>query len=288
MISFFNGRKRTLGGSTSEVYAQVSVDFRDHLHVFKGARLGVFLAIALHTDEDGWAWPSYELLARETGYSEDTVSKALADLCTLTLEGCRVLLRYQPKGGGDGRFSSNRYLLFPSPEEVAEYEGAGVRHLGAQTGGAFIRHEVLPSRVFPCTENLVTNHNHDEQTPNGGGGESTPEAQTTFELLTDFGVTASVARKLAQERDADQVRAWITYAGNATGLRDPVGLVVRRLQDGEPAPDPPRERTDSHRYAQDGDIVMCPTCYTMHWHTAMCPDCGGCESCCKCEGEEEP
>jgi len=118
--------------------------------------------------------------------------------------------------------------------------------------------------------------------------DGSPEQAATLSLLTAFGIAAPVAHRLAHDCDADQVRAWITYAGNATGLRDPVGLVVRRLQDGEPAPDPPRERTDSHRYAQDGDIVMCPTCYTMHWHTAMCPDCGGCESCCKCEGEEEP
>lgn len=29
---------RDLGGATSEVYAQVSVDFREYLHLFKGAR----------------------------------------------------------------------------------------------------------------------------------------------------------------------------------------------------------------------------------------------------------
>lgn len=136
MISFFNGRTRSLGGETTEVFAKVDVAFRDYLHLMKGACLGVFLAIALHCNEDGWAWPSYSTLARETGYSEDTIRRALAYLCKLEICGHRVLLRYQPKTS-DGTFQSNRYLLFPSPEEVAQYEGQGVTHLGAETGGGF-------------------------------------------------------------------------------------------------------------------------------------------------------
>ena len=136
MISFFNGRTRSLGGETSEVFAKVDVAFRGYLHLLKGAHLGVFLAIALHGNEDGWAWPSYATLARETGYGEDTIRRALAYLCKLKIGGHRVLLRYQPKTN-DGTFQSNRYLLFPSPEEVAQYEGEGVTHLGAETGGGF-------------------------------------------------------------------------------------------------------------------------------------------------------
>ncbi len=279
MISIFNGRKRTLGGSTSEVYAQVSVDFRDYLHLFKGARLGVFLAIALHADEGGWAWPSYALLSRETGYSEDTVSKALADLCSLDVQGYRVLLRYQPQADSDGRFSSNRYLLFPSSEEVAEYEGAGVRHLGAQTGGAFTRHEVLPSREKPYTENLVTKHNHDKQQPMDGGG-STEEQEQAFILLTDFGVSLPVARDIAGRRIPKDVQAWVDHARNAKGLRDPVGLVVRRLLDDEPAPTPRRGGG-----GKSGRITtaVCQSCYRVVAESHICPDCGRCGECCECE-----
>jgi hypothetical protein len=121
MISIFNGRKRTLGGSTSEIYAQVSVDFRKYLHYLKGAKLSVFLAISLHTDADGWAWPSRELLAWETGYNVRTISAVLTELCQLTINGQRLLLRYQPTTG-DRQFTSNHYLIFPSPEECARYE----------------------------------------------------------------------------------------------------------------------------------------------------------------------
>ena len=166
MISFFNGRTRSLGGETSEVFAKMDVAFRGYLHLLKGAHLGVFLAIALPGNEDGWAWPSYATMARETGYSEDTIRRALAHLCKLEINGHRVLLRYQPKGQ-EGTFQSNRYLLFPSAEEVARYEGRGVAHLGAETGGGFNdRGGKTPPRPpwweKPSSENPTTKKNHDK------------------------------------------------------------------------------------------------------------------------------
>jgi hypothetical protein len=146
MISIFNGRKRTLGGSTSEIYAQVSVDFRKYLHVLKGAKLSVFLAISLHTDADGWAWPSRALLARETGYNVHTISDALAELCKITINGQRLLLKYQPLAC-DGRYGSNHYLIFPSPEECAQYETS---------------QPSLPCVGLPCAEKLHTEKPHAE------------------------------------------------------------------------------------------------------------------------------
>ena len=163
MISFFNGRTRTLGGETAEVFAKVDVTFRDYLHLLKGAHLGVFLAIALHGNEDGWAWPSYSTLVRETGYSDDTIRRALSHLCSLEIEGHRVLLRYQPQAR-EGTFQSNRYLLFPSRDEVARYEGQGVAHLAAETGGGFEgRGGKTPPRSpwweKPLSENPTTKKN---------------------------------------------------------------------------------------------------------------------------------
>ena len=68
MIQIFNGRSRGLGQDAQHaVYVQVSVTLRQHLHHFKGARLGVFMAIALHSNADGWAWPSMAVLRAETG-----------------------------------------------------------------------------------------------------------------------------------------------------------------------------------------------------------------------------
>ena len=121
MISIFNGRRRALGQfGGSAVFAQVSVEFRTHLHAFKGAPLAVFMAIALHSDERGWASPSIAMLARETGFGKDAVSDALAYLCGLRIDGHRVLLRGQPRDHG-GKFFNNSYLIFPTDEEVARH-----------------------------------------------------------------------------------------------------------------------------------------------------------------------
>lgn len=123
MIQIFNGRSRGLGQDAQHaVYLQISVQMRQHLHHFKGARLGVFLAIALHSNADGWAWPSIAVLKAETGYNVQTISQALRDLCVLTIDGQRVLLAVQDRTVG-GTFATNRYLLFPSDEDVACYAG---------------------------------------------------------------------------------------------------------------------------------------------------------------------
>jgi hypothetical protein len=121
MIQIFNGRSRALGLQAQDaVYLQVSVTLRQHLHHFKGARLGVFLAIALHSNAEGWAWPSLAMLRSETGYNVQTISQALSDLCALTIDGQRVLLAVQDRAA-HGTFATNRYLLFPSDEDVARY-----------------------------------------------------------------------------------------------------------------------------------------------------------------------
>lgn len=123
MIQIFNGRSRGLGQDAQHiVYLQVSVQMRQHLHHFKGARLGVFLAIALHSNADGWAWPSMAVLRAETGYNVQTIAQALRDLCALTIDGQHVLLAVQDRAAR-GTFATNRYLLFPSDADVACYAG---------------------------------------------------------------------------------------------------------------------------------------------------------------------
>jgi hypothetical protein len=238
------------------------VDFRDYLHLFKGARLGVFLAIALHANDEGWAWPSYGLLAKEAGYNKDTVRLALADLCEMKIDGHRLLLRYQPQPEG-GQFTSNRYLLFPSAQEVEEYEGAGVNHLGHETGGSFSRagfsrHRKTPSPENPMTENLVTKKNQYEQETGGGVDGLAEEQETALEALKALGVEQGEALRLAIKRDPTDVLGWVAYARHARGLDSPAAFVVARLRAGEPEPTPrgdagkrhDRRRFISGKYAE--------------------------------------
>jgi len=128
MISIFNGRSRTLGAANdADVYLQLSVSLREHLYLFKGAKLAVFMAIALHSNEEGWSYPKIELLVDETGFTDETVCKALNELCALEVEGHRVLLRSSGRGRANraGTFGNNHYLIFPTFPDVRRFEIEG-------------------------------------------------------------------------------------------------------------------------------------------------------------------
>jgi hypothetical protein len=235
MISFFNGRTRSLGGHTAEVFAKVDVAFRDYLHLLKGAHLGVFLAIALHCNEEGWAWPSYATLARETGYGEDTIRRALAHLCQLEIEGHRVLLRYQPKTD-DGTFQSNRYLLFPSAEEVARYEGRGVTHLGASTGGGFDdRGGKTPPRSpwweNPSSENPTTKKNHGE--PDNEKKKKEAPSPVDTPVPCEEAITAAWRVATGQELAAERLDSLVCLVGPGPEQTDLTGLLATIIELGQ-------------------------------------------------------
>lgn len=119
MIQVFQGKKRGLGdGAEPAAYAKLDFKFREVIHHFKGAQLAVFLAIMLHSDENGLAFPSYVVLQRETGYGRDTIATALDGLCDLLIDGHHVLIRWRERGK-DGKYKGgNKYLIFPSNDEV--------------------------------------------------------------------------------------------------------------------------------------------------------------------------
>lgn len=66
----------------TDFYIKLKVAFRKRaLKKLKGARLSVFLCLALHVDRDGIAKPNgIEAIMYETGYSRGAVCSALADL----------------------------------------------------------------------------------------------------------------------------------------------------------------------------------------------------------------
>lgn len=117
LITIFNGRSRSLGKNKADIYLQVSVELRKHLHLFKKARLSVFICIALHSEEDGWTRNlPVRQISEETGLHRDTIEPAITELCNLMIEDERVLYREQDKQSG------NRYLIFPTKEELEKLE----------------------------------------------------------------------------------------------------------------------------------------------------------------------
>ncbi|MBN1667289.1 MAG: DnaD domain protein [Anaerolineales bacterium] len=119
MIKVFQGKWRGIGAQDQGFGMILDFRFRKYLHYFKGARLGVFLAICLHADEDGLAFPDYDLIQKETGYSRQAVATAISDLCQVEIDGQRVLTRWQDRRDG-GKFMHNKYRIFPTADELAE------------------------------------------------------------------------------------------------------------------------------------------------------------------------
>jgi len=124
MFSIFKGQWRGLGKSKTEttIWIRVGVEFRDYVHLFKGAKLHVLLILAMHMNEDGITFPSYDLLEKKTGYGRDTIASALDDLCSMQIENRPVLLRWRDRNEVGQFTGSNQYILFPTDEEI-EHDG---------------------------------------------------------------------------------------------------------------------------------------------------------------------
>lgn len=126
MISVYTGKTRGLGnGESSGGYAKINFEFRGHIQAFTAiaeSAFPIFMCLMLHSNENGWSWPTRELISAETGYTTDTVSSTIAKLKTATVDGKRLLVAYQPPQTPTGAFASNRYLIFPSAEEIAKHD----------------------------------------------------------------------------------------------------------------------------------------------------------------------
>jgi hypothetical protein len=125
MFKVFSGSWRGIGAEASPdvLFMQIGFEFRQHLHHFKGASLGVFLCIVLHANAHGESFPSYEQIQTETGLTPDTIGRALKHLKKLTIEGRRVLLTYRLRDEKNRFIGGNRYIVFPTAEQLAQYEG---------------------------------------------------------------------------------------------------------------------------------------------------------------------
>jgi DNA-binding MarR family transcriptional regulator len=146
-ITIYNGKAFYLTntgrmGERSQVSVQLSVQFREQqLRQLKGPILGVFLCIALHINEQGRSWPSVALIAKETGYDDDTVFK-----CLKRLEFMGYLSRVQVNDTQSGRFRSNVYQLFPKSRRLR------ARPISRDGPSRFSPETVTPAAVASATK----------------------------------------------------------------------------------------------------------------------------------------
>jgi hypothetical protein len=147
MFRTFSGPWRGSGskqaGEAGHPYLQLAFEFRHSLHFFKGATLSVFLCLALHADEQGRSFPAYKQIRDETGLSNDTIGRALDQLCGLEIEGQRVLLRYRLRDQRRCFVGSNRYILFPTARQLAQHATQGQSRILPEVENAEIQKSVL-------------------------------------------------------------------------------------------------------------------------------------------------
>jgi len=169
MIRVFNGRSRGLAeGQERRGYAQIAFEFRDHIKVFRGlgdSAFAVFMCLMLHSDENGWSRASQERISSETGWSVTAVSDATRKLSGATINGGRLLLAYQPVSA-NGTFQPYRYLVFPTPAEVAQFETMPLSQRNKQVlGKASSPPPLQPGAVRPPPVEGGAKNNHLQEKP---------------------------------------------------------------------------------------------------------------------------
>ncbi len=68
-------------------WIKLALQFRNILADLKGAKLAVYIAICLHVNESGKAWPSITTLCAETGYERASVIKAVKEIKEMGIMG---------------------------------------------------------------------------------------------------------------------------------------------------------------------------------------------------------
>jgi hypothetical protein len=253
MFAIFNGSRRSLAQDPERsAFIQVDVQFLPYLHMFKGAELAVLMALALRMNEDGWCWPSIETLEKDTGYTRITIFKALESLTKKKVKGRRVLLRARLRSP-DGTFSTNCYLLFPSEEEVAEYDEKELPAPPSTKYKKVILGGGEPSITFSNLEKVNPNNNHSTRNNNhkeeegGEGKEKDPQVgrkEEIAERLEELGVFPEQAKEIAEKmaeaglsaEEAEEIflrTLKSVQAGKPRKEEEVVAIAVQRLRRGQ-------------------------------------------------------
>lgn len=235
MITIFNGRQLSLDGAQDAVYAQVSVALRDKIRFFNTGRncnpFAVFMALALHADRDGWAWPGRDKLSQETGI-KNAIGHSLKHLCDLRIEGHRVLECYRERRT-DGQWARTLYRIFPDA-----WEGQNARwpeRFNPQ-GDMYCWDPNVPSNTQPPPHNLPLdnppldyvppkNNQVLEEDPTLKEEEPAPPAPPPDdEWPTDRPPTTGIEPKTVEQRKQGIARAAATFEqnqGKRAGVADP-------------------------------------------------------------------
>lgn len=253
MLTIFNGR----GLVDKKVHAQIDVAMREHLHEFHNgsnlSALGVFLCIALHADEGGWAFPSRHLIKKETGLGELALKGAFRHLRKMRIDGHRVFAHYRTHDAALHRWGKSAYLIFPDSAVAAgpppphlmplvEYHG-GSPNDGSPTGGALT---ALLSRSHLEGEPVVVEAatiSLKNKEGKGSDEDTEPTAKSPAAELAGMGITVPSVVKELGALDVDYIKRHAAHR-QQHGERAAWYVTLMRAGEephlpGEVAPEPP-------------------------------------------------
>jgi hypothetical protein len=178
--------------------------------------------------------PSLATVAREMGYGVRYVRKLLAGLekrGLITRElrpGNTSLYDFSPTAKTISEMASRQ------GEEPEDRTSAGTRSSTRNSGSS------QPGTGGPGTPEpegrQTTKEKHEHNNNTVVAGELADEERKAVDLLTDYGVTATVARQLAREHSLDRICDWKRYVKAQKGLNNEAGLLIHGLRSGDEPP----------------------------------------------------
>lgn len=213
-------------------WIKLSTGFRDRfLAELKGSPLAVFLCLALHLDQDYRAWPSVEIIAKETGYDRRTVSRALEKLVD------KELIIINRRRSESQMFANNRYKVQAFAGYGRSRPGDKMSH-GSDPGDITTEPTGHLTTVAQCPskKNQQEKNQHRHETdPQIGSVESKPSRDVLVSALLSFGLSEKLA---SEEIDTypgqmifDTCKVGSELRSNGQ-LRNPAGWIRSVLKNG--------------------------------------------------------
>lgn len=140
-ITAWFGKERSMDNNNNrgkeKIFIKLMTDFRERqLKELKGAPLSVFLCLALHSNDEGECFVSNNIIAKETGYSVNSIKKAKRFLVEKEYlyfkeeRWTKELIKKRFSNNIEkqkklienklGSFASNTYMIFPPNNKIKE------------------------------------------------------------------------------------------------------------------------------------------------------------------------
>lgn len=215
--------------ASGEIYAQFPIKLRDRLHEFSGAQLKVWLAYLTHANKefDGLAWPGLDLLRKETGLSDDYISKVRWELVKNGWLVSKGIIRKNGKFSGAPAFlpvipERSDAGNSPVPEKVRNRKKYGTGKSTRTDTGKFTATGTGKSPVRSSSNEVELREVEPTNPP-------TPLAGWMVDLFLQFTLTApfrnedddyAIELLASKHGEAEVKRVWLAFFHRSGGLKD--------------------------------------------------------------------